>query len=137
MGRWLNLRGDFLFDKRKMESGIRDAKKAFPDCPFLNIEKAKLFISWWPTIINPNEDSRVSIYPPVMGRLDKEIIEIGMSLQGPPPTAYGEEYPVFTDTNFFLELINNIYGNETRENIKQSLKKSYEEICWESYAYFD
>ena len=137
LGKWINLGGDFLFDKRLMQNGVREAKKNFPGCPFMNPEIATGFIGFWPQIINPNTDDRLSIYPPVMGRRDPEMIKLGMRLSGPPPTPFGEEYPIFTDTNFFLEIIDEVYGKTIPNDIKIGLEKSYEEICWQAVVYFD
>jgi hypothetical protein len=136
-GRWLNLKGDFMYDKKIMHTLLKQTKKKYGGCPYLNIEIAKLFIELWPMIVNPNEDSSFEIYPPVIDKFNDELMKIGLQMQSPSPTSYGEEYPVITNTSIFVEIIDKMYKNENKEQIKIGLMASYTEICEQIIHYFD
>ena len=120
-GKWINLKGDFLYDKEQMLNLVEKTRDDFPDCPYMNFDNALSFITHWPDIVNPNLDNRLSIWPSEIGEFESELLKNGLSLSGPSPTPNGEEYPVFTDTNYFLELINAVYN----------------EICEQTIHYFD
>ncbi|HZW04254.1 MAG TPA: hypothetical protein VFF68_10030 [Anaerolineaceae bacterium] len=135
-GKWINLRGDFHYDKKLMLNLVKQAEKEYGDCPFMDAQKARKFISEWPEIINPNEDERLSIWPPVIDKFESELLELGLSMEGPPPTPFGEEYPVVTDMSFFLELIDYVYGEHIPDETKIGLRASYEEICQQALEYF-
>lgn len=135
-GKWINLRGDFLYDKKLMRDLVKMAEKEYGDCPFMDAGKAKSFIAEWPNIINPNEHEWVSIWPPVIGQFESELLELGLSIEGPPPTPNGEEYPVVTDMSFFLELIGYVYGDDIADETRTGLLASYEELCQQALDYF-
>jgi hypothetical protein len=136
-GKWINLRGDFMYDKRTMENLVKQAGKEFSDCPYIDVKRAQSFIFWWPNIVNPNKDERISIWPPVIDKFESGLLEIGLNMSGSSATPFGEEYPVFSDTNYFLELINRVYGENIQEDIKAGLLASYNEICQQKLYYFD
>jgi len=136
-GKWLNLRGDFMFDLPLMKKLVNQAKADYFGCPFLNEIWAFRFIAFWPKIVNPNEDTRLTIWPPVIGNFEQELLDLGLSMQGPPPTPYGEEFPVFTDPSFFLELINDIYGDNIEDETKAGLLASYSIISEQILHYMD
>lgn len=136
-GKWINLRGDFLYDKKFMLDLVKKTEKEYADCPYLNPRIARTFIAVWPTIINPNQDGRLAIWPPTIGRLDIEFLDLGLSMGGPSATPFGEEYPVFSDTSFFLEMINYVYGDHVNDELRDALFASYEVICEQTFHAFD
>lgn len=136
-GRWLNLRGDYMYNKKRMIQWIKESEKTYLDCPYMMAEIARDFVCEWPDIVNPNIDETYEIYPPTIGELAGKAIDMGLRLSGPAPTAYGEEFPVITNANFFLELIDDIYGKNIDQGIQNGLLLSYQEISEQILHYFD
>ncbi len=136
-GKWINLRGDFLYDLSYMKKLVKQARDEYFECPYMDVTSALRFIAFWPRIVNPNEDERLAIWPPTIGKFEEGLLEIGLSLQGPPPTPNGEEYPVFTDTSFFLELISEVYGNEIEVEKQKGLLASFNLLSEQILHYFD
>lgn len=136
-GKWINRVSDFLYDKGVMDKFISQAAKDYSDCPFMNVRKAQEFVFWWPDKVNPVRDEGFATWPPVIGEFEGELNKIGLSMSGPPLTPNGEEYPVITDTSFFLGIIDSVYGKYISEDIKAGLLASYNEICEQMLHYFD
>jgi hypothetical protein len=127
-GEWLDIFGNYVFDKEKIASKANTMVRKYRFCPFLNEKIVQKFVELWAEQINVHLDKSWEAWPPKNDSFSEGLKELGLISNTNMQKNYVPEFPVATDTKYFIDLAKKLYSDETPANIQDAIYASINTI---------
>jgi len=131
-GFWDDVFGNYIFQKEVLVRRAQREMRNYRFCPFLDEERIIHFIELWPERININIDHRWENWPPESPEInleeENESSGIRLRISFDKYTQLSHRFPVATDMNFYIDILNRLYPENTPPETREIIKISLENI---------
>ena len=127
-GDWLDIFGNYVFDKAKIISSTQRVLKKYRFCPFINETIIQKFVDLWPEKINVHLDNRWKFWPPQKDKFSEGLKELGLVSNTNMSKNYKPMFPIVTDTTYFIDLVRELYPDTISENLQATIYASIDAI---------
>jgi len=128
-GEWIDIFGNYTFDKEKMSSRANKQLKKYRFCPFINETVIQRFIDLWPERVNVHLDKAWEFWPPKNDSFSNGLRELGLvSNTNMKDDNYTPEIPLIKDMSYLIELAKELYSTDVSENTQAAIYASVDAI---------
>jgi hypothetical protein len=127
-GEWQDIFGNYMFSKERIVSKTNELVKRFRFCPFVNRDVIQKFVELWPEKVNVHLDNIWEFWPPKTDSFSEGLKELGLISKTNLKENYAPEFPLVTDTTYFVDLAKKLYPDDVPTNTRAAIYASINAI---------
>jgi hypothetical protein len=135
-GKWLDIFGNYEFDKAKIRTRTNKLINQFQSCPYIKANTITKFIDLWPTVINAFVDPRWKAYPPREDSFSRGLKDLGLECNAEMFEEYQPRFPIITDVSLLVDLARDLYDETPPIDIQRAIYSSINVVKLEVFRIY-